>query len=793
MTNLVNNILLIISSSDIITKIISLILFIKRFSDISKEINIKTSLPFNYYDDSLKRKHSSKNWSKTSIFKFIINIILTILSFSIVIVCLVFIFLKLYYYNDYSLDNLLILIIVSGYYLFESIIWLLSSILYYKETKYYRNQSWNGLRFFWFTNGLYTFIKIANLSLIIAEENQINYYGFYILIIQFLFSLILLYFAICKPYDFKYSNIEEIFEDHLLNNKNENEYNSELNSIGNDDSILDYTDNFDNAETFKDDLLYTIYIKNNLNNNEKPTKINFYIKIKTSDFIILTFIIKTKNNKYIKKKSPTEFSNFLKKLIKVYKLKKYENSIINISQQSYNISLTINPKRNSYTGKKDSIITLTHLCNEGVKISNNFLLDLLLFLDLSDIDLVTLLKKNYIESAFEEDNFEEADEDISNINNNISTIQKKQFSYSNILNFTESNNSQLGDKKLLLNNIHQMSRDMIKLYIFFNNILIKENFISIKIVKYNEESNEIECLLKTINPYKEASIKINSENLIDIIYDDELKTYYIDNINSMNENNDYSIFEILLNDYLNNLIYYDDNLFKIFQLNKILNLDIEKFDENVLINFFEYDNIECENNIGNILLEVNISPLTKENFNNNNLFSVKYTLKAVDQKNIINENNKKVDMDLYLLQLYIVIDSILPIINSYLQKNFNELYSALSEIKTYIENYIEISLDIDAEGIKKIKNKCGDEINKIKYQKLKFGEQKIDKYASLMENMLTEKNKGDIDSLKNNIEKLNGPIKEINRALNRILNNKSLKYVLFFSFMRKILGIFKLF
>ena len=62
-----------------------------------------------------------------------------------------------------------------------------------------------------------------------------------------------------------------------------------------------------------------------------------------------------------------------------------------------------------------------------------------------------------------------------------------------------------------------------------------------------------------------------------------------------------------------------------------------------------------------------------------------------------------------------------------------------------------------------------------------------------MENMLTEKNKGDINSLKNNIEKLNGPIKEINRALNRILNNKSLKYVLFFSFMRKILGIFKLF
>lgn len=794
MSNLVNDILMLISGSDIITKIISLILFIRRFSDISKEINIKTSLHLTYFDDSLEKKHSSKNWSKTSIFKFIINIILIILSFSIVIAWSFFLFIKLKD-NDYSfekIDDLIVHIIIIVYFLFESIIWLLSSILYYKETNYYRNQSWNGLRFFWLTNGLYTFIKIVNLSLIIAEEKEINNYGCYILIVQFPFSLILLYFAICKPYDFKYSNIEEIFKDHLLNNKNE--YNSELNSIGNDDSILEYRDNFDNTETFKDDLLYAIYIKNNLNNNEKPKKINFYIKIKTSDFIILTFIIKTKNNKYIKKKSPSEFSYFLKKLIKIYKLKKYENSIINISQQSYNISLTINPKRNSYTGKKDSIITLNHLCNEGVKISNNFLLDLLLFLDLSDIDLVTLLKNNNIESAFEEfDNIEEAEEDISSIDNNISTISKKQLNYSNILNISENNNLQFGDKKLLLNNIHQMSRDMIKLYIFFNNILIKENFISIKIIKYNEESSELECLLKTNNPYKEVSININSENLIDIIYDDELKTYYIDNFNSMNENNDYSILEILLNDYLSNLIYYDDNLFKIFQLNKILNLDIEKFDENVLINFFEYDNIECANNIGNILFDVNISFLTEENINNNNLFSVKYTLKGVDQKNIINEDNKKVDMDIYLIQLYIIIDSILPIINSYLQKNFNELYSALSEIKTYIENYLEMSLNIDTESIKKIKSKCGDEINKIKYQKLKFGEQKIDEYASLMKNMLMEKNKGDINSVKKNIEKLNGQIKEINRALNRILNNKSLKYVLFFSFMRKLLGIFKLF
>ena len=173
-SNMNIKILSLISGSDIITKIISLVLFIKRLSAISKEINKKSSLlPF--YTDTLKKSQKSENWSKTSIFKFTINIILSLSSFYIAIVKLIFkyIFKEGVHSsdNDCDLEDLIKIIIFTMYFLFEGIMWIFSTILYYKEINNYRNQSWNGLRFFWFTNGIFICIKIATLILVILNED----------------------------------------------------------------------------------------------------------------------------------------------------------------------------------------------------------------------------------------------------------------------------------------------------------------------------------------------------------------------------------------------------------------------------------------------------------------------------------------------------------------------------------------------------------------------------------------------------------------------------------------------
>ena len=766
--------LLIICSSDIITKIISLILFIKRFSAISKEIKNKTKISYPYLEPSFSSSKENGNWTCTSKFKLSINIIISILSFGIGILF----YLKIKdedrlnddcVFNDCDKYILILLI----YFLFEGIIWILSSILFYKEIKNYRNQSWNGLRFFWFSNGTFNLIKIATIAFIIIDNENDRFYGNYIICGHCFFSFILFYYSIFRPYDFKYRIIDHV------NNK---ELSNELNPISNNSSFLDYSGSYDYEENNipKEELLYRINIKNNDLNNQKPIETYILVKIKTNDFSVFYFtIILKKSEKYNKVKNPYEISNFFKKLIRIYKYKNYESSLINLVQQSYNISLTLNPDNNSYTGKKESINTLAHLCNEAIKTSNNFLLDILLFLDLSEIELVQILQNNNVETVMEQLDSFDKDEDEYSINNIITSPRK-------ISSDNNENNIIIGDKKININSGYQTSRDMIKLYSFFNNVLIRDNFISIKILKYDEDKSEIECLIKTNNPNKEANINIIGEDLLDIIYDDELKTYYIDNFHSMIEKNDYSILDLLLTDYFNNLIYYDENLFNQFQLNKILNLDIEKFDEDLLINFFENQNIECVNDITNYLFDIIISPK-----DDNNIFSLKFIIKRVDKNNIINENNKEVNFDLNLIKLYIIIDNILPIINSYLKKNFNELYSSLVELKTYIENYIEIFCNMEGDNIKKMKSKTENEINREKYKKLLFGEKKINEFTSLFEKRLKEKCGNEFDE--NDIEKGNEKIKEISKVINRLFNNTSLKYCLFFSEIRKIFGISKLF
>ena len=774
------NYLILLSFCDVITKLISIILFIKRLHEISKKNEVNPMLSFSFLDNNNTHQNKTRKWSKILLFKFSINIILMIISFSMGIIFFIDTdsCSKIFDYENYNYLRYIIIF----YFLFEGIIWLFSSILYYKEACFYRNQSWNGLRFFWFSNGIFTLIKIVTIGFIIYINKNIFWIN-YILFGHFIFSIILLYYSIFRPFDFAFQNLES-----LNNNQNENkEINAELNTISNDDSILDYNENIDLDDYSEEDIYYDINI-----NKDNPLKINFFLRIKTYDFSNFIFIIFINNNKYIKQKLPSEVCNFFEKLIKCYKNKKYENNVINLVQQSYNISLTSNPQKNSFIGKKESLNTLTHLCNETIKISNNYLLDILLFLNLEEINLAKLLKNNNIISVLEE--FDDIKEDNLYNEDSINDISKRKTLNNINTNILGNNNLSINDKKLILNNAHQISRDIIKLYTFFNNILINEYFITAKIVKYNEQSSKIECILKTNNQNKEVVININGENLINIIYDDELRTYYIDNINTMIENNEFSIFELLLNDYLNTLIYYDENLFKEFQLNKILNLDVEKFNEDLLINFFENENLECANDIKNISFETILSPLNKnilDNYNNN-LFNIKFKLKGVNKKNIINENNKEINIDLNLIKLYITIDNILPVINSYLKKNFNKIYISLNEIKIYIENYIEILLNIDAEGIKKIKIKCENEINKIKYQKSLFGDKKINEFTSLMEKKLVKDN-NNLKLENTNIEKLNEKIKEINKSINTILNNNNLKYILFFYSIRKILGIYKLF
>ena len=302
--------LILLSFCDVITKLISIILFIKRLHEISKKNKENPMLSFSFLDNNNTHQNKTRKWSKILLFKFSINIILMMISFSMGIIFFIDTdsCSKIFDYENYNYLRYIIIF----YFLFEGIIWLFSSILYYKEACFYRNQSWNGLRFFWFSNGIFTLIKIVTIGFIIYINKNIFWIN-YILFGHFIFSIILLYYSIFRPFDFAFQNLES-----LNNNQNENkEINAELNTISNDDSILDYNENIDLDDYSEEDIFYDINI-----NKDNPLKINFFLRIKTYDFSNFIFIIFINNNKYIKQKLPSEVCNFFEKLIKCYKNKK---------------------------------------------------------------------------------------------------------------------------------------------------------------------------------------------------------------------------------------------------------------------------------------------------------------------------------------------------------------------------------------------------------------------------------------------------------------------------------------
>ena len=780
----INFIVSIIIGVDILFKLIFLFLAFRRIYIISKEMRQNPILSFVYLDNTISSDDRNKKWTAISIIKLILNILSILIYLSLGILSVSGVYLGIILKN-FTYQKL----ILSSYNFFLFFIFLTSTILYYKEFHSYRNQSWNGLRFLWFTHGI---ISIAILINILIENSSNDYEKLDIIyIIIFLISFILLFFAIFRPYDFTCVPSE----------KSKNSKKSELlkNFKEDDDELMDSFDSSDeNAELF-------IKFDDNEKNNEN-TSINFYLKIKTTNFKILVFEINIENVKYNQNKTPDQVSSFNENILKIYKQNKYSNIIINMIQQAYNISLTLDPQRSSFKEDKNSLKTLKKLYNEIIKISNNFLIDLLTFLEMCNNNLVSILNENNFFSVF--DQYPEL---LNTINNeysikNIKNNQEKNDSNSNISLYIKSSNlnksaqnsnnnsllfpNSLIMKKNISGGIQHVSRDMIKLYDFFNNVIIKDNYINFNIIKLNEKKNVFECEITLKDSNEKNNFEINKDVLGNMINSNELKIFYNDNLNKRN----FKLLNIIISNYLNNLIYYDNDLFNVFQIAKLLSLDIENFDEKIINNFFEPNNISVHNNLKNIPLFIFDIKLNIPSIKEIKLcdFSFYYELNAVN-KNLNNGNNKstfqgKID----IIKFYVVINDILSDINSINKLNLNNLKSMLLELKSYVKQIISIEVFQSEENIQNIINNSYKEFDQKKIDLFLLGEKK---YTWVTESIEKNIKNAPIKDIIGNEEynKISSDYENIEQILKKILNNKNMKYVLFFNNFRILFGINNLF
>ena len=114
---------------DIIIKIIFIVIGIKRLLKIKKDMNIEKKYLLYQNLENSQLKISKEKWTCPSMIKFIFNKIIVLLYLSLIIIFSI---------NFDIIHNI--------YYIISFITWLISTRLFYKEFRIYKDQTWNGIK-----------------------------------------------------------------------------------------------------------------------------------------------------------------------------------------------------------------------------------------------------------------------------------------------------------------------------------------------------------------------------------------------------------------------------------------------------------------------------------------------------------------------------------------------------------------------------------------------------------------------------------------------------------------------
>ena len=792
---------------DSINKLIFIITGIRRLFKIQKDMNIdKKYLLYSSsnMENSELEKVSKQKWNFPSMTKFIFNKLIILLYIALLVINII-------KYNNENYKEIIVFIV---YCLVSCIAWLISTRVFYKEFRVYKDQTFNGIRIFWIIN------NIINIIIIIIDIKY-KFYGFYKGIIKLVISI--LFYSICflscilsllaffHPYDV---SIEKNLKDD--EDKNNNDGNLTRISTGlQDDFLFNSEEEFANEEEISFNNMEAITIELNDNEGFNVKQYNIELKLRTQDFKQIIFSIKIDKTKHRRVKLPINVSNFNEVILKYYKNKNISKELLNLLKQAYNISLTLNPQRNSFTGDKKNLNLLAHLYREIIKKYNQFLLDLLKFLKIKSENLINSLQESFRSIYEENPSIEKEIERIDSlgsifdnfndlgISDNINSGIKKQNSLEDKFSKTDiklpKKDYKLEETGEILPSVNSARTPMKRISVskgagfstFLNNILITKRFVNLSIISYEEISQNINFVLKTSIDNNEIILQLNIDILHDILYDDELTSYIIDNAENLNDkkSNSKKILEELFNVYLNNIFYYDEKLYNLFNINELLKLTNEKYNNDLIQKFFEEKKTNLgivKNDIREYLFGIKIKAY-KDNNDIKKLINEGNIEIELSKTNIIEKltnKNNNISCKVNIVKFYLIIEKMAFILNKTIKK-YNELEVTLNNILNIFGKLMNIIYNIPENQIKNIKN--------YRIKEVLYGEQKINALVSEFEKRF---NNSKIQLDKINQEKINDINKEItnlNSILNSLLNKSNLKYALYFTCFRDLIEFSSLF
>ena len=797
---------------DVINKTIFIITGIRRLFKIQKDMNIDKKYLL-YSSSSMEnpqfQKVNKQKWTFHSMSKFILNKLIVLLYIALIVINFIS-----FDSNDKEDDENGNEIIKKNheklyfciYCSVSCITWLISTRVFYKEFRVYKDQTFSGIRIFWIINNIINIILIILIYLKDSFDGTENKK----LIISILFgvicllSCILSLFAFFHPYDV---SIEKNIKDE--EDKNIDDGNVTRISTGlQDDLLFNSEDEFGNEEEISFHNMEALTIELNDSEGFNVKQYNIELKLRTQDFKQIIFSIKIDKIKHRRVKMPINVSNFNEVILKYYKNRNISKELLNLIKQAYNISLTLNPQRNSFTGDKKNLNLLAHLYREIIKKYNQFLLDLLKFLKIKTDNLINSLQENFksiydenpsVEQEIERvdslgsifDNFN--DIGFTDINNSGEEklpktdrkLPKKDFKIKeNDENLPSINSARTATKRISL------SKNSAGFSTFLNNILINKRFVNINIISYEEISQNINFILKTAVDKNEIILQLNIDIMHDILYDDELTSYIIDNAENLNDkkSNCKKILEELFNAYLNNVFYYDEKLYTLFNINELLKLENEKYNNDLIQKFFEEKKTNLgavKNDIREYLFEIKI-----KTYNNNDIkilinegnMQIDLTKTNIVEK--LTDKNKDISCKINIVKFYLIIEKMASILNKTIKK-YNELEGTLNNILNICGKLMNIIYNIPENQIKNIKN--------YRIKEVLYGEQKINALVSEFEKRFSS-SKIQIDKInQEKINDINKEIQNLNAPLNSLLNKSNLKYALYFTCFRDLIEFSSLF
>lgn len=784
-----------IFASDSAIKIIFIIVGIKRLLKIKKNMTIEKKYLLYQNMDISQFQINKEKWTIPSMTKFIFNKLIILLYVSLLIVYCI-------YYN--SVPELLIFIL---YIIVCCTSWLVSTRLFYKEFRIYKDQTWKGIRIFWILNSLIKIIElgwkiygiIQDVEEFLTNKGELIYFILYSTIC--FISFILFFLAKFHPYDVSIEKKDEDEENIINEDRNDTRISTEIK----DELVNNSEEEFTNEEDLSYHNIEALKIELDDSEGFNKKEFNIELKIKTQDFKQLIFTLKIEKVKHKRVKVPIHVSNFNEVILKNYKNKNISKDLINLLKQAYNMSLTLNPQRTSFSADKKNTNLLAYLYREIIKKDYRFLLDLLKFLKIRSEDLIKCLSANYTSIYEEKPSVEKEIERIDTLGSIFDKFDdigfkdinndyiKKQRTDKKIKNKTkdfeeEEVNSSISSA-IPRKKRNFVQEDYKSFSSFINNILINKRFITVQIISYENISENLNFLIKTINSKKEIFLQLNKDIIHDILYDDELSSFIIDYSENVNEmSKEKQTMEKLFNSYLNNVFYYDEKLFNLFNIHQLMHLDINKFNNEIIIKFFEDHSSNKESFKDDIRLykfeikfkiykDINdIAPLINDG-------EIEISLSKEQDGKILN-NNKTIKSIINIIKLYLILEKMVFDLNNNINK-YSELTVMLNNSKIYSGKLLTLLYNISEEQLKNIKN--------YRTKEVLYGDNKINAIVLEFKKRFIN-NKLQITKI--NQEKINDINKEINNlnaSFNSLLNQSNLKYSLYFPSFRDLLEFSNLF